>query len=117
MKILIFAGGAGTRLWPISRKSSPKQFEILKGDKSTIAMALDRIKDFGLENVYVSTNDKYVDLVYSHLPELDKNNIMGEPARRDLAAAVGLALMRLKKQGVSGTIAMLWADQIGRAHV
>ena len=110
MKILIFAGGAGTRLWPISRKSSPKQFEILKGDKSTIAMALDRIKDFGLENVYVSTNDKYVDLVYSHLPELDKNNIMGEPARRDLAAAVGLALMRLKKQGVSGTIAMLWAD-------
>ncbi|MDD2656864.1 MAG: sugar phosphate nucleotidyltransferase [Patescibacteria group bacterium] len=110
MKILIFAGGAGTRLWPISRKSSPKQFEILKGDQSTIQMALERIRSFGLDNVYVSTNDKYVDLVYSHLPELDKNHIMGEPTRRDLAAAVGLALMKLKKQGVTGTIAMLWAD-------
>ena len=110
MKILIFAGGAGTRLWPISRKSSPKQFEILKGDKSTIAMALDRVESFGVENVYVSTNDKYVDLVCTHLPKLDRNNILGEPARRDLAAAVGLALMRLKKQGMTGTIAMLWAD-------
>ncbi|MFA7314730.1 MAG: sugar phosphate nucleotidyltransferase [Candidatus Magasanikbacteria bacterium] len=110
MKILIFAGGAGTRLWPISRKSSPKQFEILKGDKSTIAMALERVKSFDIKNVFVSTNDKYVDLVHKHLPELNKKHILGEPARRDLTAAVGLALLRLKKQGVTGTIAMLWAD-------
>ena len=110
MKILIFAGGAGTRLWPISRKSSPKQFEILKGDKSTIQMALERVSSFGVENVFVSTNDKYVELVHTHLPTLDKSHILGEPARRDLTAAVGLALMRLKKQGVTGTIAMLWAD-------
>ncbi|OIO19262.1 MAG: hypothetical protein COY69_00185 [Candidatus Magasanikbacteria bacterium CG_4_10_14_0_8_um_filter_32_14] len=110
MKILIFAGGTGTRLWPISRKSSPKQFEILKGDKSTIQMALERVSSFGVENVFVSTNDKYVELVHMHLPLLDKSHILGEPARRDLTAAVGLALMRLKKQGITGTIAMLWAD-------
>lgn len=117
MKILIFAGGAGTRLWPISRKSSPKQFEILKGDKSTIQMALDRVRNFGLENIYVSTNDNYVDLVHSHLPDLDKSHILGEPARRDLTAAVGFALLRLKKQGIDGTIAMLWADHFMKKPV
>ena len=51
MNILIFAGGAGTRLWPLSRSASPKQFEVLKDDKSTLQMAIDRVEKFGLENV------------------------------------------------------------------
>ncbi len=110
MNILIFAGGAGTRLWPLSRSASPKQFEILKDDKSTLQMAVDRVKKFGYDNIYISTNDNYIDLVKEQVPEISENNIMGEPAKRDLAAAVGLALLRLKKQGVKGTIAMLWAD-------
>lgn len=110
MNILIFAGGAGTRLWPLSRSASPKQFEILKDDTSTLQMAVERVKKFGLENVYISTNDSYIDLVKEQVPGIPNDHIMGEPARRDLAAAVGLALMRLKKQGVTGTVAMLWAD-------
>ena len=110
MKLIIFAGGLGMRLWPLSRKNSPKQFEILKDNKSTLEMAVDRVKDFGLENIYISTNEKYIDLVKKHIPDLNSNNILVEPARRDLAAAVGLTLMRLKKQGVVGTVAVLWAD-------
>jgi len=110
MNVLIFAGGAGTRLWPLSRSASPKQFEVLKDDKSTLQMAVERVEKFGYENVYISTNDKYIDLVKEQVPEIPEDHIMGEPARRDLAAAVGLALMRLKQQGVTGTVAMLWAD-------
>ncbi|MBT3538573.1 mannose-1-phosphate guanylyltransferase [Candidatus Parcubacteria bacterium] len=110
MNILIFAGGAGTRLWPLSRQESPKQFEVLKDDKSTLQMAVDRIEEFGFKNIYVSTNNRYTNMVRGQVPEIPVQNILGEPAKRDLAAAVGLALMRLKKQGVTGTVAMLWAD-------
>lgn len=110
MKILIFAGGTGTRLWPLSRKASPKQFEILKDDKSTLQMAVDRVSEFGMENIFISTNDAYVELVQKQLPAISQDHILGEPAKRDLTAAIGLALFRLKKQGMTGTIAMLWSD-------
>lgn len=110
MKIIIFAGGAGTRLWPVSRKNSPKQFEKLKDDKSTLLMAVERIKNFSFDNIFISTNEKYVDLVKREVPELPVKNIFLEPARRDLAAAMGLTLLRLKSRGISGPVAVLWAD-------
>ncbi|PIR76504.1 MAG: hypothetical protein COU32_01800 [Candidatus Magasanikbacteria bacterium CG10_big_fil_rev_8_21_14_0_10_42_10] len=110
MNILIFAGGSGTRLWPLSRKKSPKQFELLQGDQSTLQMAVERIRPLGLEHAFIATNEAYKDLVESQIPDLPEGHILFEPAKRDLAAAVGLALMRLKQQGVKGPIAMLWAD-------
>lgn len=110
MNIVIFAGGAGTRLWPLSRKNSPKQFTVFKDNQSTLQMAMARVKSFGLENIFVATNADYENIVREQIPELTSGHIMTEPARRDLAAAVGLALFRLKSQGKSGTVAMLWAD-------
>lgn len=110
MNIVIFAGGAGTRLWPLSRKNSPKQFTVFKDNQSTLQMAVARVKSFGLENVFVATNAEYKDIVIKQIPELAPAHVMTEPVRRDLAAAVGLALFRLKAQGKSGTVAMLWAD-------
>lgn len=110
MHFLIFAGGAGTRLWPISRSRSPKQFGRLKDDQSTLQMAVERISPFGLENIYISTNARYADLVQDQVPQIGADHIMSEPARRDLAAAVLLGLLRLKQKGISGTIALLWAD-------
>lgn len=112
MKIVIFAGGAGTRLWPLSRKASPKQFEPFFEGKSTLQLAIERVRDFGFENIYISTNAAYVDLVQKQVPELDPSHIFAEPAKRDLAAAIGLALVRLKKQGVDGSIGMLWSDHL-----
>ena len=112
MRIIIFAGGTGTRLWPISRKNSPKQFGAIIGDKSTLRMAVDRVRSFGMENIYISTNENYVEFVKEQIPELPEKNILPEPDKRDLAAAVGLALWRLKNNGVTGTIAMLWADHL-----
>ena len=110
MNILIFAGGMGTRLWPLSRRNSPKQFEKLKDNQSTLQMAVERVRSFGLENVYVATAKQYVPLVEASLPDMPRDAIFSEPARRDLAAAVLLALLRLKKKGVTGTTAILWAD-------
>lgn len=110
MTIIIFAGGAGTRLWPLSRVNSPKQFTAFKDHQSTLQMTVDRVRTFGMDQVYISTNEQYVEMVHRQVPELALDHVFAEPAKRDLAAAVGLTLMRLKKQGVEGTVAVVWAD-------
>ncbi len=110
MNVIIFAGGAGTRLWPLSRRNSPKQFETLKDGKSTLQMCMDRIKSFGSEHTFISTNARYHELVRNQVHELADDHILLEPAKRDLTAAVGLTLLRLKHHGVRGTVALLWAD-------
>lgn len=110
MTIVIFAGGAGTRLWPLSRRNSPKQFEQLREHKSTLQMAVDRIAHVGHDHLYIATNEQYVHLVHEQLPDFPVDHILTEPARRDLAAAVGLTLARLRGRGVTGTIAILWSD-------
>jgi len=115
MKIIIFAGGSGRRLWPISRQKSPKQFEPIIGKKSTLQLAVDRVLDtYGAENIFISTNFKYVEMVQEQLPELPPQNVIGEPTRRDLAAAVGLAMAHLRHaagdQYHNEPVAILWGD-------
>lgn len=57
MKAIIFAGGTGIRLWPLSRRKSPKQFEKIIGNKSTLQLAVERlIPDFDYSDIYISTN-------------------------------------------------------------
>lgn len=113
MKLIIFAGGHGTRLWPLSRKNSPKQFEKIFNGKSTLQLAVERVQDvFGLENIYISTNEKYERLVKAQVPNLREENIFLEPSRRDLAGAIGLSFMKLEKQGYDGPIAIIWADHL-----
>ena len=116
MKIVIFAGGSGRRLWPISRQKSPKQFEPIIGDQSTLQLAVSRVlATYGAENIFISTNEKYVEMVQAQLPELPSANIIGEPTRRDLAAAVGLAMAHLSHatpddQLNDEPVAILWGD-------
>lgn len=116
MKIVIFAGGSGRRLWPISRQKSPKQFEPIIGAQSTLQLAVSRVlAAYGAENIFISTNQRYVEMVQAQLPELPPANIIGEPTRRDLAAAVGLAISHLSHatpddQLNDEPVAILWGD-------
>ena len=112
MKVIIFAGGSGRRLWPISLERSPKQFEPIIGDKSTLQLAVERVLDVvGADNIYVSTNEQYIPLVTAQLPMLSPRQFIGEPVRRDLAAAVGLALCHVAHSAESDEpIAILWGD-------
>lgn len=69
MKIVIFAGGSGPVLWPISRQASPKQFEPIIGYKSTLQLAVERVeRAYGLENIFISTGERYVDIIARQLP-------------------------------------------------
>ena len=112
MKVIIFAGGFGRRLWPISLSSSPKQFEPIIGDRSTIQLAVDRVlPQFGAENIFISTNQRYADIIRDQLPDIPADNVIGEPTRRDLAAAVGLAMAHLAKKGSADEpVGILWGD-------
>jgi mannose-1-phosphate guanylyltransferase len=112
MKVVIFAGGSGRRLWPISLKASPKQFEPIIGDKSTVQLAVDRVADLvGAENVYISTNQAYLPIIAAQLPMIPAQNLIGEPTRRDLAGAVGLAMVHLAHSAEPDEpVAILWGD-------
>jgi len=113
MKVIIFAGGVGSRLWPLSRKKSPKQFEKIIGDKSTLQLAASRLQpDFHWEDLYVATNASYTALVQDQLPKLPANHVIGEPVMRDVGPAVGLAAAILARENPLEPMVILWSDHL-----
>jgi mannose-1-phosphate guanylyltransferase len=113
MKAVIFAGGVGTRLWPLSRKKSPKQFEKIVGDKSTLQLAVERLlSDFKAEDIYVSTGAQYVDMVAAQLDFIPKENIIGEPEKKDVGPAVAFMMGYLSKRFPNESVIILWSDHL-----
>lgn len=111
---VILAGGVGSRLWPRSRKSMPKQFLDLTGDGRTLLQqAFDRMVPLvPADHIYVITNIEYVGTVQEQLPELPRANIIGEPAARGSAAAIGLGAIHLQKRDPEAVMAVLTADHV-----
>ena len=113
MKAIVFAGGVGTRLWPLSRKKSPKQFEKIIGDKSTLQLAVGRVQpDFTWNDIYVSTGKQYVETVEKQLTELPKGHVIGEPVMRDVGPAVGLVTSLFAKVSPDEPMVILWSDHL-----
>ena len=111
MKILVMAGGKGTRLWPVSRKNKPKQFQKLISNKTMLQETVDRIlPDFSLKDVYIATNKSYVDEIKKELPRLAVNNIIGEPAFRERASCIALASAIFSKEGEDEIMAVFPSD-------
>jgi len=111
MKIVIFAGGFGTRMWPASRKSYPKQFyPILKG-KSFFQITVERFKkQFSAKDIWVSTEHKYVEYVKKQAPEIPTGNIIAEPERRDNLGAIGLVASTIEALYPKTVIFFSWSD-------
>jgi len=111
MKILVMAGGKGTRLWPVSRKNKPKQFQKLISNKTMLQETVDRLlPDFSLKDVYIATNTSYVDEIKKELPQLAVNNIIGEPAFRERASCIALASAIFSKEGEDEIMAVFPSD-------
>lgn len=113
MKAVVFAGGIGTRMWPLSRKSSPKQFEPIIEGKSTLQLTIARLRpEFAFEDIYISTGEAYRSLVISQLPEIPEKNIIGEPEMRDVAPAVGYVMSIIARDDPDAPVALLWSDHL-----
>src|SRR5690348_17080603 len=108
MKIVIFAGGVGSRLWPLSRKNTPKQFEKIVGDASTLQLAASRLQpDFSWEDLYVATGLQFVPTVREQLPNMPAAHVVGEPVMRDVGPAVALMTAILAKTSPTEPMAIL----------
>lgn len=83
---LILAGGKGTRLYPLSRSSKPKQFLKVINNKSFLQNTVDRVTPLiKKENIYVVTNKEYKDKIKEELGNIDPNNIFTEPQNKETA--------------------------------
>lgn len=113
------AGGAGTRLWPLSRKGQPKQllsFITRPGDSTTrslLELAAKRLD--GLirpDHRYICTAEVYREAIRGQLPDFRDNQILGEPVPRDTVNAVGFAAAVLAKEDKNAIFAVLTSDHV-----
>jgi mannose-1-phosphate guanylyltransferase len=111
LAVVIMAGGAGTRFWPLSTEAHPKQFLTLLSGRSLLQESFDRVRDLvSPEHVFVLTNERFVDICHQQLPELPLENIIGEPLRRDTAAAVALGALLIERKMPDAVMAVLTSD-------
>jgi len=112
---VIMAGGAGKRLWPLSRITRPKQLLPLIDGKSLLELAIERMEGlFKNENILVVTSREYADQVADVLGQLPRRNIVGEPVGRDTANAIALAAEIIAGRDDDATMAVFTADHVIR---
>lgn len=110
---VIMAGGSGTRFWPASRRSRPKQFLSLGGDVPLLRSTFDRLGGLiEAENTWVITGEKTVEISRELLSEIPAENIIGEPVGRDTAACVGLSAVLLRQRDEDAVCVVLPADHV-----
>ncbi|MBV4418800.1 mannose-1-phosphate guanylyltransferase [Clostridium tyrobutyricum] len=108
---LILAGGKGTRLYPLSRAKNPKQFLKVINNKSFLRGTVDRISPLvDKKNIYVITNEEYIDKVQEELPDIDGKNIFSEPENKETATCIGFSAVKLLKKDPSATMIILPSD-------
>ncbi len=111
---VIMAGGAGSRFWPISKTSKPKQF-LKAGNKgkTLIRLTYERcLKIVPEENILVVTSDKYHDLVVEQIPELERRNLLLEPYRRNTAPCIAYATYTLISRNPEASMVVMPSDHI-----
>ena len=111
---VIMAGGIGSRFWPKSRQSKPKQFlDILGTGKSFIRMTYERFEKLApAENFLVVTNARYKDLVLEQIPELGPEQVLCEPVGRNTAPCICYAAYGLQKRDPGAKMIVTPADHL-----
>jgi mannose-1-phosphate guanylyltransferase len=111
--VIIMAGGRGERFWPVSREKTPKQLIRLLGGRSFLQQAVDRVRPLvPLANILIITNAVQAAEVRRQLPELPKENVIGEPVGRDTCAAVALGAAVVGARSTTAVMAVLPADHV-----
>jgi len=111
---IIMAGGVGSRFWPLSRNSKPKQFlDILGMGKTFIQQTFDRFaKIIPSENIMIVTSGIYRDLVLEQLPQIDPSQILLEPFRRNTAPCVAYANYKIAERNPNAVVIVAPSDHL-----
>ncbi|MBF0291117.1 MAG: mannose-1-phosphate guanylyltransferase [Nitrospinae bacterium] len=110
---VVMAGGKGTRFWPLSRESRPKQVLPVVGGKTMIQETVERLS--GLvppERTYVVTGASHADEIRAQLPEIPPRNVIVEPAGRNTAPCIALSAAIIKKIDPDGVMAVFPSDHV-----
>ncbi len=111
---IIMAGGIGSRFWPLSRKSRPKQFlDILGTGRTLLQQAFDRFsKIIPPGNFYIVTSTDYASLVMEQLPEIGSHQVLAEPLRRNTAPCVAYAANKIKTINPNANLIVAPSDHL-----
>ena len=111
---IIMSGGVGSRFWPFSRTSCPKQFLDFFGmGRTLLQMTYDRISNIiPAENIFIITNEEYADITYQQLPEVAHSNILLESQRRNTAPCIAWASYHIRKLNPQAVMLVAPCDHI-----
>ena len=111
---VIMAGGLGTRLWPMSRKMYPKQFQDILGcGRTLLQQTYDRYSRIvPPENIIISTHVDYTDIVHEQLPEVAKERVVHEPAFRGTAPSIANLACHIHALNPNANIVVAQSDQL-----
>lgn len=111
MNILIFAGGSGTRLWPASRKTKPKQLLKLIDNKTLLENTYDRCRTWAQKDeIYIATLSEYKDTIRKQLPDIPTSHYSLEPVLRDRGPAIALAALIMHHDDPESMFMTMWSD-------
>lgn len=112
---IIMAGGSGERLWPLSRKSHPKQTLRFGNKRSLLQETAERLKGVvPMERIVVVTTENQAEVVRKQLPSVKWNHFLVEPASRNTAAAIGLGTVTILREDPEAVIVVVPADHVIR---
>ena len=109
---IILAGGKGRRLWPCSRDNQPKQFVDFFGlGRTQLQETFNRFaKIMPKENIFITSNMEYADLVKEQLPEMDEANLIVEPVNRNTAPSVAWGMLEIGKRNIDARVIVSPSD-------
>ncbi len=112
--VAIMAGGIGSRFWPMSRASYPKQFlDILNSGKTLIQWTFERYAAFiPKQNIFVVTSEEYTDIVATQLPEMPAENILAEPSKKNTAPCVAYIAFKLLQKNPNASLVVAPSDHM-----
>lgn len=111
---IIMAGGVGSRFWPMSRTSHPKQFiDVLGTGETLLQQTVRRFKPVcSPENIFIVTNEMYRELIKEQIPEMEDRQILCEPARRNTAPAIAFAAYKIATENENANLVVAPSDHV-----
>lgn len=117
MNCVIMAGGSGTRFWPLSRQTKPKQLLNILGDESMLQITVDRLRKIKfVDDIFIVTRADLVDKISKSVKGISRKNIIVEPTGKNTAPCIGLSALHLEMLKKDAVMGVFPADHLIVGH-